>query len=156
DANTDHVAEHPVIGQRLRPERIDFERGRLHGVLLVGRVLQCALTSTERNEGCDERTGERDVATDFHRLLLLSASARARRPCQPVLHPCKRTSARVCPRAILPCTRSLSNRLQRCARRRTRRARGRRRQSCRVPAATADSGSTPSCSCRLPRRCTSV
>jgi len=37
DADADHVAEHPVVGERLGPEWVDFERRRIYEAILLPR-----------------------------------------------------------------------------------------------------------------------
>ena len=52
DPDADRGAEHPVIGERLRPERVDFESRRQDGAaaLGVGRVLEHGLADSERRQ----------------------------------------------------------------------------------------------------------
>src|SRR6185369_8676655 len=63
DADADHVAVHPVIRQRLRPHRVDFEPRRLRAALglRLGGALQRALREAERNEQRKQAGSYRDV-----------------------------------------------------------------------------------------------
>ena len=55
DAEADRLAEHPVVRQRLRPERIDFEPRRLHGrPARRDRSLERPLRDAERDQRGDE------------------------------------------------------------------------------------------------------
>ncbi len=64
-AHADDVPEHPVIRQRLGPERIDLEPRRLHERRARRRV-ERVLTDAKRNNGANERGGENDFAASGH------------------------------------------------------------------------------------------
>ncbi len=67
-AHADDVAEHPVVGQRLGPERIDLEARRLHHRRTRRRV-ERALSDAERGERRDEQRAGGDLRARLHFLL---------------------------------------------------------------------------------------
>src|SRR4029077_5180202 len=52
DGDAGESDEHPMVGERFRPERIDFEPGRLHSAWCLGRYLRLARApgDAERHE----------------------------------------------------------------------------------------------------------
>ena len=63
DPHADGLAEHPVIGQRLRPQRIDFEARRLHAGLRLrgGRFVEHRLGDGKSRECRSKSTGEQEI-----------------------------------------------------------------------------------------------
>ena len=55
DPDADRVAEHPVVGQRLRPQRVHFESRRLRAGLRLGsgRPFEPGLPQPEPDEDHD-------------------------------------------------------------------------------------------------------
>src|SRR5262249_48966451 len=71
----------PVVRQRLRPHRIDFEPGRHdHGFPLNGRhLLQHALTDEQRGEEHEKARADVDITVFFHTLYHLKNQPRGTR-----------------------------------------------------------------------------
>src|SRR5260221_7927349 len=73
DADADDVPHHPVIGERLGPERIDLEHRRGHGCTHRARV-ECSFGRAEcdeRDERSEEHTSELQSHSDLVCRLLL-------------------------------------------------------------------------------------
>ena len=60
------VPEHPVIGQRLRPERIDLEPRRLAARLLCGRAPETAFGDEKTSQDDENCCADDDVLRSFH------------------------------------------------------------------------------------------
>ena len=70
DAEPDHPPEHPVVGEWLGPERIDFELRRLDGAAVLRRhVLEHVRGETERERRGDERRPDEHVTFLDHLLM---------------------------------------------------------------------------------------
>ena len=61
DADADRIAEHPMIRQRFRPERIDLEPRRLHRRVHLGRggFLEQSLAESEHDK--ERKKGRTDI-----------------------------------------------------------------------------------------------
>src|SRR5687768_9420077 len=67
DPDADDVAEDPVVGQGLRPHRIDLEPRRLHH-LPLHRSLERGLADAQRRNAEDQARGDEELATAGHRV----------------------------------------------------------------------------------------
>ena len=78
DADADHVAHQPVIRQRFRPHRIDFEPRRLDGAfrLCRGALLEHVLADAERDERDCQADSHEDIARARHKCPVLPKSTR--------------------------------------------------------------------------------
>ena len=68
DGHADRLAEHPVIRQRLRPERIDLEGRRLHagGALGRGDAFERAARDEQRGDEHEEESPENGMTRGSH------------------------------------------------------------------------------------------
>src|SRR5262249_30329540 len=77
----DGHAEQPVVGQRFRPQRIDFEHRRLDRRPGPGLAVEHRLAGREHGQHRDERRTDDEIAPalcGFHRVPLLVVSSLAR------------------------------------------------------------------------------
>ena len=71
DAEADHLAEHPIVWQRLGPERIDLEARRLEraAILGVGHLVE-EMSRHAKNDDGREEAGPDEQITSLDHLLM--------------------------------------------------------------------------------------